>query len=105
MANVIMAVVLNEKHPARGLHIQWLYLILFGVASVIASWLLVKGIKLIEAGAAGVLGLLEIVFGLLFGIVFFRERPSAVALLGALVITAAAIPYVSHYNFKKGTIS
>ena len=37
MANVIMAVVLNEKQPARGLHIQWLYLILFGVASVIAS--------------------------------------------------------------------
>lgn len=68
--------------------------------------MLVKGIKLIEAGAAGVLGLLEIVFGLLFGVVFFRERPSAVALLGALVITAAAaIPYVSHYNFKKGTIS
>ena len=58
MANVIMAVVLNEKHPPRGLHIQWLFLILFGVASVIASWMLVKGMKLIEAGAAGVLGLL-----------------------------------------------
>jgi drug/metabolite transporter (DMT)-like permease len=60
--------------------------------------------KLIDAGAAGILGLLEIVFGVLFGIIFFHERPAAMALLGMVVIiAAAAIPYFRDYNAKRGT--
>lgn len=105
VANMIMVAVLNRHYPAFGWDIQWLYLVMFSVASVVASWSLVKGVKLIDAGAAGVLGLLEIVFGILLGAIFFGERPGLVVLLGAAVIVAAAaVPYVKDYNAQRGTL-
>jgi drug/metabolite transporter (DMT)-like permease len=105
IANVAMALVFSKAHPAIGWHMEWLYLVIFAIASVAASWLLIRGVKLIDVGAAGVLGLLEIVFGVLFGAMFFRERPDALVLLGVMVIiVASAIPYIKDYNAKRGTL-
>jgi drug/metabolite transporter (DMT)-like permease len=106
LANSLMAFVFHESVPKVGMHVQYLYLIIFAFASVVATWSLVRGVKLIEAGAAGVLGLFEVVFGVVFGVVFFRERPGAIVLLGiATVIVAAAIPYFKDYDAKRGTLN
>ena len=105
VANVFMALLLGEKQPALGWHIQWLYLCIFAIASIFASWTFVKGVKLIEAGASGILGLLEIVFGVIFGVIFFRERLGLEVLFGIFVIImAAAIPYIKDYNSKRGVL-
>jgi S-adenosylmethionine uptake transporter len=105
IANFVMAFVLQEHYPAVGWYAPWLYLIFFAIASVIASWSLVKGVKIIDAGTAGILGLLEIVFGVMFGVLFFHERPDALALFGMVVIIAAAsIPYLKDYNARRGTL-
>ncbi|MDB5163879.1 MAG: hypothetical protein JWS12_497 [Candidatus Saccharibacteria bacterium] len=105
IGNAIMVVVLREAIPQIGFHKQWLYLVVFAIASAIATWTLIKGIKLIEAGAAGILGLLEIVFGVGFGMIFFHERPAAIALVGALLIIAASsIPYIKDFNADIGTL-
>lgn len=102
IGNIFMLFFITEPLPLIGWHIEWLYLLFFAIASMIASWALVKGVKLIDAGVAGILGLLEIVFGILFGVVFFGERPSVVALIGMFVILlAAAIPYMKDYRKKR----
>ena len=99
VANFIMAAAFSGSYPVIAWRIQWLYLVIFAISSVIASWTFVRGVKLIDAGAAGILGLLEIVFGVLIGIIFFHERPSLVAITGMLIIIVAAdIPYVNHYK-------
>ncbi len=104
-ANILMVALLHKHYPSVGRQVQWLYLVLFSIASVIASWSLVRGVKLIDAGAAGVLGLLEIVFGVIFGVVLFSEHIGSVALIGMLVIiAAAAIPYLKDYNAQLGTL-
>lgn len=101
--NIPFVFLLGEHIPE--ISISWLYLLLFAFASLAASWALIAGLKLIEAGAAGVLGLLEIVFGIIFGVIFFNEQPGVLSLLGmAAIMCAAAIPYVQHYNKRKGTI-
>lgn len=103
VANIPMAFLLGESQPVIGWHAQWWYLVIFALVSVAASWTFIRGMKLIDAGAAGVLGLLEIVFAVLFGLIFFSERPGFVVLLGmAVIIAAAAIPYIKDYNSKKG---
>ncbi len=105
MANCVMAFALKEHPPSAGWHVAWLYLVLFAIASVVASWSFVKGVKLVDAGAAGILGLLEIVFGVVFGVLFFHERPTVVALVGmGIIVAAAAIPYLKDYNTRKGTL-
>lgn len=104
-ANMLMVALLHKHYPAFTWEVQWLYLLLFSIASVIASWSLVKGVKLIDAGAAGVLGLLEIVFAVFFGVVFFNEYIGSEAIIGILVIiAAAAIPYFKDYNAQRGTL-
>lgn len=98
LANIPMAFLLHEPIPNFGWHVQWLYLLLFVVTSLVATWTFIRGLKLIEAGAAGILGLLEVVFGVLFGIIFFHERLGVVVMVGiASIVAAAAIPYLQHY--------
>jgi len=105
IANLIMAAIFAKSWQSFAWHIQWLYLVIFALASVIASWSFIRGVKLIEAGAAGILGLLEIVFGVLFGVIFFSERLGIIVLLGiTVIIVAAAVPYVKDYNAKHGTL-
>lgn len=105
IANFAMAFAVHEHRPTIGWSAPWLYLVFFAVASVIASWSLVKGVKLIDVGAAGILGLLEIVFGVIFGAVLFHERPALIALLGmAIIIAAASIPYFKDYNVQRGIL-
>ncbi|MEK6964307.1 MAG: DMT family transporter [Nanoarchaeota archaeon] len=105
IANTIMAFAMKEAYPAVGWHMEWIYLVIFAVASVFASWTFVRGVQLIEVGTAGILGLLEIVFGVVFGVFFFSERPGLVVLFGmGMLIIAVAIPYIREYNPKKGTL-
>lgn len=106
LANLPFIFVFGESLDVFHWQIEWLYLVIFAVTSVLASGLAIWGLKLIEAGAAGVLGLLEIVFGVLFGMVLFHEQPGVLALGGmALIALAAAIPYVKDYNAKRGSLT
>lgn len=105
LANLPFVFILGEKTDIFHWDIAWLYVVIFAFASVAASWTVIRGVKLIEAGAAGILGLMEIFFGVLFGVVIFNERPSGVVLLGVLAImAAAAIPYFKDYNARRGTL-
>lgn len=105
-ANFIMAAIFTKSWPSFAWHIEWFYLVIFALVSVIASWSFVRGVKLVEAGAAGILGLLEIVFGVLFGVILFHERPGAIVLVGVLtIIIAAAIPYFKDFNAERGSLS
>jgi drug/metabolite transporter (DMT)-like permease len=105
-ASTSMIFIIHERLPAIGWHIQWFYIALFGLASIVASWLYISGLKIVEAGAAGILGLLEIVFSVLFGYLFFSQHIGFIALLGvAIIMSAALIPYVKDYNTKRGTIT
>ncbi len=102
IANIPFIFIFREHFPLIQADRHWFYLLLFGLASVTASALLISGLKLIEAGAAGILGLLEIVFGVIFGIVFFHEHLSFIVVIGMLfIMTASAIPYIQHYRIKE----
>lgn len=102
IANIPIIFLLQERAPLFGWHVEWFYLVLFVLASLIASWTFIRGLKLIESGAAGILGLLEVVFGVMFGVVFFHERPSVVVLIGiASILAAAAIPYLQHHQAQR----
>lgn len=105
VSNLAVVIVLSSPWPSFTWHIQWLYLVIFSIVSVIASWTFIRGLKLIEAGAAGILGLTEIVFGVLFGILFFNEKLGLVVSMGIIMIMlAAAIPYIKDYDSKRGTL-
>ena len=91
VANIPLAFILQEPMPIFEFRMEWVYLVLFGMASVLSSWLLLRGMIYVEAGLAGILGLLEIVFGVAFGILLFNEKLETIALVGiGLILTASA---------------
>ncbi len=95
IANTPLAFILNEPMPILEWRLEWLYLVFFALASVVASWLLLAGMKYIDAGTAGILGLSEIVFGVAFGYLLFNERLEGVAAFGiVLIVFAAGYPYI-----------
>lgn len=96
LANIPMAFAFDPPFSGVAWRAEWFYLFLFAVASIAASWTFVKGVKLMDSGIAGVLGLMEIVFGVALGAIFFDERPTFIVLTGVIVIiVAASIPYFS----------
>lgn len=102
IANVPMIFLLNEPLPKIGIYVEWFYLIIFSICSILASWTLLRGLKYLDAGLAGILGLLEIVFGVLFGIILFNERIELLTFLGVTVILLAALfPYLNNLYIQR----
>ncbi|HSX05655.1 MAG TPA: DMT family transporter [Candidatus Saccharimonadales bacterium] len=106
LINIVLTYLTGEQHHHLTFDISWLYLVLFALTSIAASWSVIRGVKLIDAGSAGLLGLLEIVFGVVFGMLFFAERPSSLAFIGMVaIILAAAIPYLDHFKRRRTSIT
>ena len=63
-------------------------------------YLLVKGLESVEASISGLIGLLEIVFSIMFGIIIFNEGLTIQVITAAsLIITASALPHI-YERFK-----
>lgn len=93
ISNVIIVLLIGATVPATSSYGLWSIVVLFAATSLFSSYFSISGVKLINAGLAGLLGLLEIVFAIIFGIVLFDEPLTRVILLGSVcIIIAAAIP-------------
>ena len=81
----------------------WIWQLGYTAASMLAFWLIIEGLKYVEAGVGGLIGLLEIVFSVIFGIVLFNEEITANVFIGAvLILTAAALPHIQDiYSRRK----
>lgn len=92
----IGSVLLGEKQILPQLSAAWLAVVGYAVASLSAFSLVVIGYRYVQPGIGALTGLLEIIFGIIFGIIFFSEALTPqIAIGGALIIAAAALPNFS----------
>lgn len=78
----------------------WAYEIIFTLVGIIGFWAVLEGLRHVEASIGGLIGLMEIVFGVLFGVLLYHEGLSTKVLLGGLcIIVAAALPNISWSRF------
>lgn len=76
--------------------VAWIGTIMHALASTAAFFLVVLGYKYVEPSVGGIVGLLEIPFGIVFGILLFQERIiPAIVIGGILIILAAALPNIA----------
>lgn len=93
--NGFLSLVLGEKQILPSFSLVWLWQICFVFVSFFSFWFVIYGLKYIEASIGGLLGILEVVFTILFGIIFFKETLTTRVILGAvLVLGAASIPHL-----------
>jgi drug/metabolite transporter (DMT)-like permease len=100
ICNGTVSFLLRETQHIPSFNIAWAYLLTFAVASVLSSWLVFAGLQYVESSIGALVGLLEIIFSITFGILIFHEGlASGVLIGGSFIITAAALPHL--YEFRK----
>lgn len=107
ISNGVISVAIGEVQHVPSFDVAWLYLLGYTVASLFAFWLIIAGLKHVEASIGGLLGLLEIVFSILFGILIFGETLTIrVVVGGVLIIGAATLPHLKElFNNRKPRLS
>jgi drug/metabolite transporter (DMT)-like permease len=86
LTNAFIAILLAPFVREIPLHAIWSFLIVGIVHSTIAPILYYKGLKLVTANRAAVLGYLEPVCAITFAMLFLGEYPSAISLIGGALI-------------------
>lgn len=93
------SMVLSEKIPPFANPAPWFWILVYAVANILASLLLIKGFKSVEAQKGSLILPLEIVFASIFGFLIFRESLQFFVYLGgALILLASVIPYLLDKN-------
>jgi len=86
-----LSILLGEPQIPFSFSPTWLAMFGFATAGLISFWLVVEGFKFVDASIGGLIGLLEIVFGVLFGLLFFHEQLSFSIISGGFFIIFAAM--------------
>ncbi|MBL4644363.1 MAG: DMT family transporter [Candidatus Pacebacteria bacterium] len=102
ITNAPISIFLGEPQLLPSLDIVWLWQLGYTVASMLAFWLIIEGLKSVEAGVGGLLGLLEIVFSIALGVILFKEGVTIQIAIGAvLILLAAALPHIKEMYNKR----
>lgn len=106
ITNAPVSMLLGEVQLLPSFDLVWLWQLGYTVASMLAFWLIIEGLKYVEAGVGGLLGLLEIVFSVLFGLWLFNEVLTVQIIAGAcLILVAAALPHVQEIYVRRNNSS
>jgi drug/metabolite transporter (DMT)-like permease len=71
--------------------IEWLWLLLLGLATQVGQVAVTRGLSSAAAGRMAAFAYVQVPFAALWGIWLFREHPNALSLVGAGLIIAAAL--------------
>lgn len=81
-----LSILLGEKQLLPSLTLPWFAMGMFSIAGLLAFWLVIEGFKYVDASIGGLIGLSEIIFSILFGVLFFQEKISVSILFGGILI-------------------
>lgn len=88
-----ISLLLGEKQWAPANTTQWWSMLAYAIAGILAFWLVVEGYKYVDASIGSLIGLLEIIWAVVFGVWLFDERVSlSIWLGGALILIAGVLP-------------
>jgi len=95
LGNLPPALILKENIPSISQSTAWLAQLGYTGAMLAAMYTVVKGFQYLEASVGSILGLTEIIFAAIFGVVLFSESISLSLLIGGgIILIAAAIPQI-----------
>jgi len=96
ITNAPISLLLGEHQRLPSFQIEWLWYFAFIIASMFGYGLVIVGAKFIDAGVAGLIGLLEIIFSIVLAYLIFSEAiTTQTAIGGILILIAAALPNIS----------
>lgn len=102
VANGALSTMVGEALPAISNTTAWLGQLGYTVAMLLANATVIEGFRYIEASVGSLIGLAEIILGVMFGYFLFTEPLSSGVVLGSvLIILSAALPILSEMTNRK----
>lgn len=90
-----ISLLFGEKQITPTIDIHWLSMLIFALIGLLAFYFVIEGYKKVDASIGSLIGLLEVVFGIAFGALIFREVITTDIVLGSIIILiAAALPQI-----------
>lgn len=66
---------------------------LYSIVNAVAFWLVIVGFRYVDASVGSLIGLMEVVFAVIFGAVIFHEvLNTSIYIGGILILVAAMLP-------------
>jgi len=91
VVNFIMSAIFKDSLPAFGFNVPWLAQLGYLVAFLVANLAVIEGYKHLEPSIGSLIGLVEIIFGVVFGAVFFGEIVGWGVIIGSILILISAV--------------
>jgi drug/metabolite transporter (DMT)-like permease len=103
--NGLLSVVIGEKQLLPAFNLVWFWQFCYIFVSFFAFWFVISGLKYVEASIGELIGLLEAVFSILFGIFIFGENLTIKIVIGSLfILCAASLPNISGLMKKQSYV-
>jgi drug/metabolite transporter (DMT)-like permease len=99
--NYPLALLFIDSIPALTLNLPWIGQLGYATAMMVANMSVITGFKYLDASIGSLIGLVEILFGALFGLIIFGESLGVGVVVGGIcIILAAALPSLAELKNK-----
>lgn len=85
-----ISLIFEKQVPIHFTH-AWLWLVIYSFVNAAAFWLVIVGFRYVDASIGSLIGLMEVVFAVIFGAIIFNEKLSLSVYLGGILILLAAM--------------
>ena len=86
-----ISLLVGEKQVPIHFNHAWLWLVIYSVVNAAAFWLVIVGFRFVDASIGSLIGLMEVVFAVIFGAIIFHEALNLSVYFGGVLILAAAM--------------
>lgn len=101
--NYPMALILGDALPVLQISTPWLGQLGYAIAMMLANMAAITGFEYLDPSIGSLIGLAEILFGVMFGVLIFGEVLGAGVITGGIcIILAAALPSLAEMKLKQG---
>lgn len=93
---------LGETWNIPQFDLAWLWMLIYAVVNALAFWLAIVGFKSVDASIGSLLGLMEVIFAIVFAALIFHESLTwSVWIGGMFILLAAMLPDITKILRKK----
>ncbi len=82
---------MGEEQFMPALNTNWAAMLAYAIVGLVSFWIVLEAFRHVDASVGSLMGLAEIVWAMLLGVILFQEHFTASALWGALLIISAGI--------------
>lgn len=86
-----LSILMGESQLIPSLSLEWFSMLGYAVSGLLGFWLVVEGFRHVDASIGGLLGLFEILFSTLFGVLIFNDHLTTFVIIGGVIIVIAAL--------------